>query len=352
MSKKIIFINNLYAKHAKGGAEVVVQNLVQEHVQKGWDVHVISLSREKNYAVEVSNGVTIHWVPQCNIYFYADGNNFSFMTRALWRLWDVFNIGTASCISNILKEVQPEVVWTHNLTGLGFVMTHGIKKYTSEWRHTVHDVQLVEPSGLMYLGRENTRLMKAFSLLARNVLNTPDVVISPTQFLKDFYQKWGLWTGAQWKVIPNKIQPIARHNIVKVPSETVRILFVGQVEAHKGIELALEVIKNIPSIRFDIVGDGSILKQLIADYKTSDHITFHGRIAYDEIGTFYKQADYVLLPSLCYENYPTVIAEAHQYGVPVIASNIGGIPEMVQGDDMLFEPGDEEALRSILEGLL
>ena len=50
------------------------------------------------------------------------------------------------------------------------------------------------------------------------------------------------------------------------------------------------------------------------------------------------------MPSLCYENSPTIIIEAKNLGVQVIASNLGGVPEIVGQNDILFNPGDERDL--------
>jgi len=58
-----------------------------------------------------------------------------------------------------------------------------------------------------------------------------------------------------------------------------------------------------------------------------------------------RQTQCLVVPSLCYENQPTVILEAQQVGLPVIASNIGGIPEMID-EKFLFKAGDRESLKN------
>ena len=67
-----------------------------------------------------------------------------------------------------------------------------------------------------------------------------------------------------------------------------------------------------------------------------------------------KQADYLLVPSLWYENAPVAVIEAAAHGVAVIASRIGGLPEFVREGrtGLLFEPGDAAGLAAIMHGLL
>ena len=67
-----------------------------------------------------------------------------------------------------------------------------------------------------------------------------------------------------------------------------------------------------------------------------------------------EQADYLLVPSLWYENAPVAVIEAAAYGLGVIASRIGGMPELVREGrtGLLFEPGDAGGLASIMHGLL
>ena len=58
-----------------------------------------------------------------------------------------------------------------------------------------------------------------------------------------------------------------------------------------------------------------------------------------------QSSDCLIIPSLCYENAPATIYEAHAANLSVLAANIGGIPEIINSKDKLFKPGDENDLK-------
>jgi glycosyltransferase involved in cell wall biosynthesis len=75
-------------------------------------------------------------------------------------------------------------------------------------------------------------------------------------------------------------------------------------------------------------------------------VTYHGFVSLNNLVKLLEHTDAVVLPSICYENSPTVIYEAFLIGVPVIASRIGGIPELIRDGEtgLLVTPGSVEEL--------
>jgi hypothetical protein len=67
----------------------------------------------------------------------------------LWHIIDIFHFASKNKIRQILQTEKPDLVHTHNLMGLGFLIPRLIKKMGLRYIHTVHDVQLVEPSGII-----------------------------------------------------------------------------------------------------------------------------------------------------------------------------------------------------------
>src|SRR3989339_303792 len=132
-------------------------------------------------------------------------------------------------------------------------------------------------------------------------------------------------------------------------NKKINYLFVGQLETHKGIELILKQFENKNDI-LQVVGDVTRFNELKTKYNKIN-IIFHGKMENSKLKELYSQADYVIVPSVCYENSPTVIYEAFNQGIPVIASNIGGIPELVAHNQTgwLFEAGDSISLQKALE---
>ena len=113
------------------------------------------------------------------------------------------------------------------------------------------------------------------------------------------------------------------------------LLFVGRIAKTKGV---LHLIKCIPklnskNIKFHIffAGDGSYLsfvKNYVNENKINDNVTFLGSVDHDKLPSYYNMADVMVLPSDM-EGIPMVILESLACGTPVVASRVGGIPELI-----------------------
>ena len=95
------------------------------------------------------------------------------------------------------------------------------------------------------------------------------------------------------------------------------------------------------------------MKNMQAEFKDCDNLKFYGWGSGAEKEALFLNSDVCVLPSTWYDNAPLVIFEAYKYGLPVIGSRIGGIPEMIKQDEtgFLFEPGDDKALAALLQNL-
>jgi glycosyltransferase involved in cell wall biosynthesis len=118
----------------------------------------------------------------------------------------------------------------------------------------------------------------------------------------------------------------------------------GRITAEKGMHVLLAAVGRLPDVALRSAGDGAILNSLIST--APSNALFVGRLGPKEMTAFYRGARFLVVPSNCYEGCPLVVSEAMSYGLPVIASRIGGLPELV--DDgvtgLLFEPGNADDL--------
>jgi glycosyltransferase involved in cell wall biosynthesis len=143
------------------------------------------------------------------------------------------------------------------------------------------------------------------------------------------------------------------------------ILFVGRLVERKGVShliRALGGVRRRMPARLIVIGDGperSRLEQLARDVGVAAHIDFRGRVSDEELHRAYAAADVFVLPSVLdarqdTEGLGVVLLEAMNYSVPVIASDIGGITDIVQHDrtGLLVPPGDEGALAHALTRVL
>ena len=95
------------------------------------------------------------------------------------------------------------------------------------------------------------------------------------------------------------------------------------------------------------------MKNMQAQFKDCNNLKFYGWVSGAQKEELFLNSDVCVLPSIWYDNAPLVIFEAYKYGLPVIGSRIGGIPEMIEQDKtgFLFEPGDDKGLAALLQNL-
>lgn len=130
-------------------------------------------------------------------------------------------------------------------------------------------------------------------------------------------------------------------------------LFFGRLSYEKGIKTLITAFKNCQQSKLKIAGTGPLEKELKDFTKINNikNIEFLGYKSGGELVNLVKNAYFIVVPSEWYENNPMTIIEGYAAGVPVIGSNIGGIPEIViKGrTGYLFNPGNVDELTNIVK---
>lgn len=180
-----------------------------------------------------------------------------------------------------------------------------------------------------------------------------DLFITPSQFLKGKLVEHGRIREDQIEVLYNYAETKSI-----TPSFTPGDygLFLGKVESFKGIRTLLEACREIPDFEIRIAGRGTMYEEglRIVEAENLTQVKFLGFQTGDDLVRQRREARFVLVPSEWYENCPMVILEAFAAGKPVIASRIGGIPELIDGgvDGLLFEPGNVQELALSMRRLI
>lgn len=146
---------------------------------------------------------------------------------------------------------------------------------------------------------------------------------------------------------------------VREPDRPARIICVGRLSVEKGHLVlldALAALKKTLDFRCTLIGDGPLrreVEQRINTLGLQDQVTLAGSLPHDEVVGWYDQADAVVLSSFS-EGVPVVLMEAMQRGRPVVATWVGGIPELVSHGEsgLLVAPGNADALNQALHTLL
>ncbi len=164
----------------------------------------------------------------------------------------------------------------------------------------------------------------------------------------------GSFLPEKTEVIPNGIPPARRKWEGRGFPENPRFLFVGRLTRLKGLDVVIEALSGLVDREWtlDVVGDGPQREELEAKAKLNGldkKITFHG--FRENVEDWMAEAGCLLFPSI-QEGMPLVLMQAIQVGLPVLASDIPSVSEIVQSGCGLLSPGDVLRWRSTLESVL
>lgn len=192
----------------------------------------------------------------------------------------------------------------------------------------------------------------------RDRLDVADGLASPSRFLKDVLENHGLAPG-RIRHLPNGIEADTLKSADRPPAPPpLRVLYLGTINKHKGVHVLIEAanqLRDLP-VEVSIYGTGPDTRYdaYIRSLVENPRIRFGGRYGRGDLPALLGTHHVVALPSIWYENYPIVIRESFAAGVPVVAPDLGAIPEAIREgrDGLLYEAGDPEALARVLVRLL
>lgn len=358
---KIGIVTNLYPPYFRGGAENVIVRTVAELLSQGHDVFIIAGAPKsvagRGAVLDRSSTERVYRFYPRNIYFTLDDHKYPWPVRLLWHVIDGLCRSSLNILEGILRAEDPDVIITHNLKGMGLCIPQLIRGVDKPHIHVVHDLQLLIPSGLMLFGKEQRNIIARFAdvLYARfchRRFGSPDVVIFPSQYLATMYGAAGFFPKSHCVMLPNPA-PDYKNVAKSGRSEGVlRLLFLGQLESHKGLVFLLEALRKYTGeVRLLIAGDGTLRSYVEDCAKEDKRLTYLGYMSREDIPRVISSVDAIVVPSLCYENSPTVIYESLQTGIPVLAARIGGVGELItEGETgFLFSPNDEQDLLRVIE---
>lgn len=329
-------------------------NMAEGFLNAGHEVSVISSrpfgQREKSE--EAAGGVKILRFFPFNLFWIGDISRYPAPFRLAWHIFDVFNLSSFLKVRRLLKKEKPDLVITNNLKGFGYLIPLAIKSLKLKNFHVVHDVQLSIPSGLIIKGKESSWehkifLTKTYEKINRLLFSFPEAVISPSRWLMDFYSGRKFFKNQKKVILPN---PYLKSGVKKDKAgdgKVFNFLYVGQIEDFKGILFLIDSFKKLKKdYMLTVVGDGSKLSEAKKISAGNKEIKFLGRLKNEETIKEYEKSDMTIVPSLCYENSPTVIYESLSVGTPVLASEIGGVGELVYDgvNGYKFRAGDADDL--------
>ncbi|NEV62212.1 glycosyltransferase family 4 protein [Thiorhodococcus minor] len=198
------------------------------------------------------------------------------------------------------------------------------------------------------LGKSALLLAEAWTQRLLGSYEKLDKLIAPSAFMRDSVTQ-RRFSGARVEVIYNGVDCDA---IAQSEQDDGYALYLGRLSSEKGVETLLSAHDRIAdSVELRIAGTGPLEKALHGAYPKAKYL---GYLAGAALEDSIRRASVIVVPSEWLENCPMSILEAMAFGKPVIASEIGGIPELVANGEtgLLFPAKDEAALREHLLTLM
>ena len=181
-------------------------------------------------------------------------------------------------------------------------------------------------------------------------------VFCPSAYLRDIALGWGLEPG-RVSVLPNPAPDVpelpSRDELRAELGVGGRVLaFAGRLGPQKALGVALEAVARVPEVTLVVAGDGperAALERRASELDVDGRVRFLGSVSRVGVLRLFRAADASLLPS-AWENFPHTVVEALAVGCPVIATSVGGVPEIVHDSEngLLVEPGDADGLAAAI----
>jgi len=358
---KICVISPLFDPFIVGGAEKFAKQLVDE-LSKKHQVIVITTAAGKvqNRKTEKNNLKIIEVKPTNlgTLYEMITNDSVFGLRKIFWHLFNLWNYSSYTKIKYILKKEKPDLVHTNGIKGFSPSLFSVIKNLQIPHVHSLNDYELISPWVVLFrkgkLVTKFNALERLYKYYLRNISSSIDAVISPSRFVMDFHERLGFFVNSKKYVIPHGTN--IRKTVLPKQGMVKEFLFLGQIIENKGPQIAIEAFRKIErqDIKLHVVGKGPYLNKLKKLTRGDARIIFHGYVKDEDLDLIFDKCSCMLVPSLWYEVYGMVIPEVMSRGLPVIASKIGAIPELVKDgyNGFLFEAGNVDSLNKKMNSLI
>ncbi len=365
---KILMVNKFL--YPNGGSETYIFKLGQQLQKMGHEVQYFGMEHEGRI---VGNHAEVY---TSDMDFHGGG-----LGKLLYPFRIVYSAEARRKMRLVLEDFRPDVV---HLNNINFQLTPSViyavrdyeKKHGAKVRivYTAHDYQWVCPNHMMRVpatGRicfacrggdyrqcsrnrciHNSRIksllgtVEAKFYAKRRTYGMVDVIVCPSEFMKKQLDTDPLLAD----------KTVVMHNFIEKDemrygdgAEDGYVLYFGRFAEEKGTRTLLEACRALPEIPFVFAGTGP----LEAEVNGAANVENRGFVAGEKLRDLIARARFSVYPSEWYENCPFSVMESQMYGTPVLVSDLGGAPELVQAGvtGELFRGGDAQELTEHIRAL-
>lgn len=364
MAKRVLLVNKFY--YPRGGDCVVVLNTQAQLRESGVEAEVFVMDYPDNLPARYQDR-------------FASRVDFGGSKAAQWRAMRraLGNAGVGECFERVLDDFKPDVVHLHNihsyLSPVVAQLAHA-RGVRVVW--TLHDYKLLcprydclldgKPCDKCIAGSKfnavSHRCMKgslpasvvgwleALKWNRRTLERCVDTFVCPSEFMAGKMRQGGFQPG-KITVLNNFLDPVKLQQYQAVDSGAPRdgyYCYVGRLSAEKGVDALLDVASRLP-YRLKVAGGGPLAEEMQRRYAGCANIELLGMLDAGRVARLLSGARLSVMPSQCNDNNPLSVVESLCAGTPVAGSQMGGIPELIDGDSgTVFRPFDREALAAAI----
>ena len=362
---RILVVSAMFPPNVLGGAEISAFNLSSWLRDQGHEIGVLMAAKtpqEEKFG-ETVDGMKIWSFHTPRPYpIFMQGRVERNYLKPLWHLQDHLDPRNPPFMARVLEEFQPDICKVHYAMGLGHNIFGEIAKRDIPVLYVLHDLTLACVRATMFKQGETCQAQCAPCRLSAKY--------KWSQISK--LRRVGFCSPSRANLERNSLfQPLANYPTAHIlnanrnprpsktrePASAIRFVYVGRLEAAKGIPILLAAAEKLAShgnFSLKVIGTGSLETELRARYGSQPWVEFAGQVPAQQAIDAIATGDMLCIPSVWLENSPGVVIEALGMSVPVIGSNVGGIPELVRNDEngLLVPPGDVDAWRAALQTII
>ena len=292
-----------------------------------------------------------------------------------------WNFGLNKKIKSTLREFKPDVIHIHNtFPFISPSIFYKLRKYPIIF--TLHNYRIFCASGTPL--RDNKICLECFEKnsflpsLKYGCYRNSKIQTLPV-FLKivlaNFFKVWEkyvktffVFSSFQKQLLSNtfltnpNIRFVKKSNFMEDSSDEniplnqreKRVVFIGRLSNEKGILQLLDAWDETKNdYMLSIIGDGPLLEQCAKRIK-NDRVLLEGKKSKQEVMQYIKNSQLTIIPSICIEGFPMLIAESFSQGTPILASNYGPLPEyIIEGKTgFLIDPIDKKQFSKTIDSIL
>lgn len=336
---RILIVNTFYYPNMQGGAEQSVKLLAENLLSRGHEVAVYCAdSKDGKKTVENINGITVYrcTTGKFNLYKYSyKKSSVGALEKITQKLRCYYNPECEKDFEEICDKFKPEIIHTNTLYGIPCSVWRIAHKKGIKVVHTIRDTAILSP--VQHGHKVSPLVVKAHQKYMCGVSEYVDAVTAPSEYTLRTSLDTGAFANSKVKeCVFNSVSidyALLRKMVAERKartSEHIKFMYAGRLIYLKGIRQMIEAFSKIdnPDCELYICGTGDMVEYVNQQAEKDHRIIYCGKLTSEELAKKYQECDVLLFPSVWPEPFGRVFIEGNMYGLPVIAGDCGGIPEI------------------------